>query len=288
MKRILVTGASGFLGWNICQEARNDWNVYGTVFSHPVIIAGVNTIQIDLTDYKELKTLFDEVRPEAVIHTAAAAFPNYCQENRDESRKINVDASINIAGLCADNKIPFVFTSTDLVFDGLNVPYSEEDQVGPVNVYGEQKVKAEEGILKRYPEAAVCRMPLMFGNSWQEESGFFQSMVNALEEGTELKLFADEYRTPISGQTASQGLILALNKVHGLLHLGGRESVSRYNFGLLMMDVLEIHKARFVRCLQKDVVLCAPRPLDVSLDSSKAFALGFNPPSLKDELGMLL
>ncbi len=288
MKKLLVTGASGFLGWNICQEVKNEWEIFGTAFSHPVEIEGVNIMQTDLTDYEELKRVFNEIRPEAVIHTAAAAFPNYCQENQTESRKINVDASINLAGLCADNNIPFAFTSTDLVFDGQNVPYQEEDPVGPMNVYAEQKVKAEQGVLKRYPDAAVCRMPLMFGDTWQTSKLFFQLMVNALEEGTELKLFSDEYRTPVSGRTAARGLLLALDKAHGLLHLGGRERISRYNFGLLMMDVLEVREARLVRSFQKDIIMTAPRPLDVSLDSSKAFALGYNPISLREELEMLL
>ena len=81
MKKLLVTGASGFLGWNICRDAGKEWSIFGTVFSNPVEIAGVNIIKIDLTDYKALKILFNKIRPDAVIHTAAAANPNYCQEN---------------------------------------------------------------------------------------------------------------------------------------------------------------------------------------------------------------
>ena len=288
MKRLFVTGASGFLGWNICNANQKEWEIFGTFNSNPIVIAGINTVQIDLTDFKELKRIFKEIRPHAVIHTAAASNPDFCQKNPAESQKINVDTSLNIAGLCADRKIPFAFTSTDLVFNGLNSPYREEDPVNAVNVYGGQKVLAEEKIFRTYPLAAVCRMPLMFGNPGPAASSFFQSMINALKEGRELRLFVDEFRTPVSGKTAVQGLFLALNKVNGLIHLGGVERISRYNFGLLLMETLGIREAALIKCQQKGIITAAHRPPDVSLDSSKAFASGFKPLPLREELKSLL
>lgn len=288
IKKLLITGASGFLGWNICRTAYNGWEVYGTVFTHPVEIEGTKIVQIDLTDDKKLKGLFNAIRPDAVIHTAAATSPDYCQHNRRETQRINVDTSINIAGYCSDKKIPFVFTSTDLVFDGLHAPYREEDPVNPINYYGEQKALAEEGVLKTYPAATVCRMPLMFGDPGPAASSFFQVMLKALRQGTELRLFVDEFRTPISGRSAAEGLVLFLNKGEGLIHLGGKERISRYNFGLLTMEALGVKEAILRRCKQKDVVMAAARAPDVSLDSSKAHALGFNPLPLKEELKILL
>ncbi len=287
MKKLLVTGASGFLGWNICQTAKNAWKTFGTVFSHRVENAGVNIMRIDLTDYKELRKLFQDIHPDAVIHTAAKSDPNFCQTHRIESQKINVDASINVAALCADHKIPCVFTSTDLVFDGLNAPYREEDPVCPVNFYGEQKVLAEKGMLKYHPVVAVCRMALMFGIPGPGAKSFIQPMIEAMRAGRELRLFVDEFRTPISVKAAVCGIFLALGKVSGLLHLGGIERISRYDFGKLLMDTLGIHEARLIPCRQQDVVVAAPRPPDVSLDSSKAFALGFKQVPLPEEFKKL-
>ena len=288
MQRLLVTGASGFLGWNICHKAVKDWHVFGTVLTHPVQREGITTLPVDLTDFRALKQLFHDVRPDAVIHTAAATSPEYCQNNKAETQKINADAPVHIAGLCADKGIPYVFTSSDLVFDGLHAPYREEDPVSPVNYYGEQKVSAEEGVLNTYPAAAVCRMPLMFGDPGPAASSFYQAMINALRDGKELKLFVDEFRTPVSGKTAARGIFIALEKAHGRIHLGGSERISRYNFGLLLMDTLGIHEAGLIRCRQKDVIVAAARAPDVSLDSAKAFALGFRPPSLREELRDLL
>ncbi|AFY88876.1 MAG: dTDP-4-dehydrorhamnose reductase [Chroococcidiopsis cubana SAG 39.79] len=288
MKKLLVTGASGFLGWHLCQLAKQQWDVYSTYFSHEIEIPGVTMLKIDLRDFQALKHLFQQIQPSATIHTAAQSSPNYCQTHAEESYAINVTTSLNIAGLCADFGIPFIFTSTDLVFDGLNAPYRETDPVSPVNAYGEQKVQAEEGILARYPLATICRMPLMFGMATPTATSFIQPFMQTLKDGKELALFTDEFRTPASGTTAAKGLLMVLEKqVQGMIHLGGKERLSRYDFGRLLVEVFQLPATRLKSCRQQDVKMAAPRPADVSLDSSKAFHLGYQPLSVREELEML-
>ena len=287
MKKLLITGASGFLGWNLCQKAKQEWEVFATYFSHAVEIAGVTLLKVDLRDFKTLKSLFAEIQPAAVIHTAAQSKPDFCQNYPEESYPINVTASLNIAGLCADRSIPCAFTSTDLVFNGLNPPYRETDPVSPISYYGEQKVMAEQGILERYPKTAICRMPLMFGIAPPTASSFIQPFIKALREGQEQRLFTDEFRTPVSGSTAAGGLLLALEKIEGMLHLGGKERVSRYQFGCLLAQILKLPQEKLKTSRQKDMPMAAPRSPDVSLDSSKAFALGYQPLSVRKELEAL-
>ena len=177
MKKILITGASGFLGWHLCQLAKQEWEVYGTYCSQFIDLPEIKILPVNLTDFAEIKRLFNDISPNAVIHTAARSQPNYCQTHPQETEKINVTASCNIAGHCADYAIPCAFTSTDLVFGGLNAPYKETDSVSPVNTYGEQKVMAETGILERYPMTAICRMPLMFGRETPTAKSFIQSFI---------------------------------------------------------------------------------------------------------------
>ena len=301
MKKLLITGASGFLGWHLCQVAQSGqsltesstqppvqvrWQVYGTYQSHPVTIPGVQPIQVDLTDAQALQSCFQTVQPDAVIHAAALSQPNLCQQYPELSHRINVIASWQIADLCAEAGIPCVFTSSELVFDGLHPPYRETDRVCPINLYGEHKVLAEEGMLARYPNVVIARMPLMFGAVPHAQS-FIQPFIDRIRSGQQLNLFTDEIRTPISGTSAAQGILLALEKatgIHPRIHLGGRERLSRYEMGLLLVNVLNIPNANLNPCKQADVPMAAPRAPDVSMDSSLAFSLGYSPGVMRDAL----
>jgi len=288
MKNLLITGASGFLGWNLIRAAKSDWTIFGTYSSHPVTIPDISLIKSDLTNFKDLKRLFDHTKLDAVIHTAAISNPNFCQENRSDTHKINTKAPINIASFCSDLKIPCLFTSSDLVFDGLNPPYTEDDEPSPINAYGEQKALAEEGIKERYPATVICRMPLMFGDPGPVATSFIQPLIKALKSIDEVNLFVDEYRTPLSGRNAAEGLMLAFKNMPPIIHLGGHEKISRFDFGRLLADVFGIRKAKLKQCKQKDMDMPAPRPPDVSFDISKAKALGFQPNPLREELKYLM
>lgn len=285
MKKLLVTGGSGFLGWNICRYAAcQQWQLYATVCTHPIDIPSCRSVRVDLRNYDEIKSMISDIQPDAVIHTAAISNPDFCQKNSEESYGINVIVPKNIAGICAQMHIPFVFTSTDLVFDGKNAPYTEKDQVSPVSKYGEQKVRAEQDILSVNPGAAVCRMPLMFGDPSPVASSFIQWIITGLKEKNHIRLFFDEFRTPISAYTATQGLLLACSAFHGIVHLGGRERISRYDFGKKVAQLQHIDSACMIPVSQKDAQTAAPRPADVSLDSSIAFDKGYAPLFIDDEL----
>ncbi|NJL02171.1 MAG: SDR family oxidoreductase [Spirulinaceae cyanobacterium SM2_1_0] len=284
MKKLLVTGASGFLGWHVCNLTRSQWQVYGTYWQRPVTLPGVAMVKVDLGDRAALQTLFDEVQPDAVLHLAALSKPKDCQADAELSYRINVRSSRHLAELAATRQLPCAFTSSDLVFDGRQPPYDEDSPVNPLSIYGEHKVLAEQAMLAAHPGVTVCRMPLMFGPAAPQALSFVQAFAQTLRAGEPLRLFTDEYRLPVSAATATQGLLLALAKGSGLLHLGGRERRSRYEFGLLMAEVLDLPTATLHPCRQEDVVLPVPRPADLTLDSRKAFALGYDPPSSRDEL----
>jgi dTDP-4-dehydrorhamnose reductase len=285
---ILITGASGFLGWNLCQVARGEWEVYGTYHQQSIEISGVNIQQLDLTNIDLVRAEIDRIKPDAIIHTAAASKPNFCQEYPDISYQINVAASQLLAKICADAKIPFVFTSTDLVFDGTKPPYLETDPISPINIYGEQKVAAEQEILTVYPQATICRMPLMFGLTPPTAISFIQPWIQSLASQEKLQLFIDEFRTPVSAKTAAQGLLMMLRSpVSGIVNLGGKERISRYDFGKLLAEVFEFDLSLLSPISQRDLVMSAPRAADVSLDSSKAIELGYNLPLLRNELELV-
>jgi dTDP-4-dehydrorhamnose reductase len=284
VRTLLVTGAGGFLGWNICATARESWRVVGVMREQRAAVPDVTAVACDLTRFADLTALFREVRPDAVIHAAAMAQPEACQRDSQGSRRINVDATLELAGLAAEASIPLVFISSDLVFDGRRAPYREEDPVAPVSVYGGQKVAAERGVRDRHPGATICRLPLMFGEAGPVAGSCLQGMLAAFASDRDLALFVDEVRTPVSGRTAAAGILLALDTRAGILHLGGRARISRYAFGALVAELLGESQARIQPVRQVEVATLAPRPPDVSLDSSRAYALGYDPPTLREDL----
>ena len=284
MKKLLLTGASGFLGWNLCQSFQEEWEITGTIHTKDINTQRGRIVRADLTNNHVIDSLFSEIQPDGVMHTAAISIPGYCQENPEATYKINVTACETLAAKCAERNIPFVFTSTDLVFDGKKGNYHESDPVNPVNKYGEQKAIAEEKILQIYPQATICRMPLMLGESGQVAASYLQSFLENVRQGNEQKLFTDELRSVLGGQSAAAGLFLALNKLKGIYHLGGRENISRFDLGLMLVRIFDINGAKLTPTRLESLQISTPRSPDVTLDSSKAYNAGFEPLRLEEEI----
>ena len=278
MRSLLVTGASGFLGWHTCQQLSPNWKIFGTYHTHPVTLNSGETLALDLTHPESLQACWEQVKPDAVLHTAAMSKANQCQQQPESSEQINVFGAVNLAKQCATANIPFVFTSTDLVFDGTYPPYGEDDRPNPLNIYGQHKARAEAQILAAYPEASICRLPLLFGAATPTATCFLQNFLATIAADQPLNLFTDEIRTPADVTDVAQGLNLVLTQgITGMLHLGGPESISRYEFGLKMADAFCFPPDRLTPCSQAKVNLPAPRPQNVSLNSQRAFALGYAP-----------
>ena len=220
MMTLLVTGASGFFGRIICKRAIKKWNVVGISHSQNISFPGVVLLKADLTNENHVAYIFEKVNPGAVIHSAAAAKPDFCEVHPVVSSNINVTASSLVARRCEERNIPCVFISTDLVFDGLNPPYREDDPVSPVCEYGKQKVLAEENMLGSCTKAVVVRLPLMFGPAGPGVTSFIQPLIRSMFEGTELHLFTDEFRTPVSAGSAAEGVFKVMNRSGEIFHLG--------------------------------------------------------------------
>jgi len=276
MKKLLLTGASGFLGRYILRYVQSNWKIIGTYYENRPKEQG-EFHQINLTQKDRVEVLFETIKPDAVIHTAALSKAALCEQNPEFSRQINVEATRQIARLCAKVNIPFLFTSTNLIFDGKNAPYLETDSPNPLSQYGLQKSEAEIFILNEYLHTTVCRMPLMYGNL-PDTNNFFLDWMYRLENGVLLKAFIDEYRTPVYAGDAVRGLFLLLEKEKtGVWHLGGKASISRYDFAMQMVDIFGFSQANVHPLTQAELNLTAPRPADVSMDSSRAFDLGYAP-----------
>lgn len=287
MKKLLLTGASGFVGSNFCRLYANQYKIYGQYSQHAIHYPGVEAVKADITDEEAVKTLFKKLKPDAVLHLAALSDPNYCEQNPEVSLETNVIATEYLAAESAQLRIPFVFASTDLVFDGKNAPYKENAVPNPISTYGTHKAIAEHAVHDIYPNAVVCRLPLMYGIGYGNGQSFLQPMLDKFRAGQQIYLFTDEYRTTISARNACEGLALCLDDAEGTIQLSSDNRISRYEFGKTVAEVFGFDKNLIVKSKRKDVQMPAPRPKDVSLVNDKARMLGWQPRELKDELESL-
>ena len=108
-----------------------------------------------------------------------------------------------------------------------------------------------------------------------------------MQSGAAVNLFVDEFRTPLSGKNAAEGLMIALGRLPDIVHFGGLERISRYEFGKLAMEVFNYGNAKLNPCKRKDIRMPAPRPRDVSLTNAKAMQMGFQPEPIKVSLERL-
>lgn len=285
-KKLLITGASGFLGYHLLRCA-GEWDVYGITHSKSLQYRGATIINCDITNYIELGNYFDDIEPDAVIHIAAIADASYCQQNPAQSELVNIEATKNIAGICSDYQIPFAFTSTDLVFDGKKGMYTETDERNPLSIYGEHKAKAEDAALEIYPDASIFRIPLMYGALEASSTNYFQKFIGLLKNGEAVNLFNDEYRSICGAKSVSQGLLQLTGKFSGVLHLAGSERLSRYEFGVKAANAFNLPVSQLNACSQKDIKSAAPRPADVSLNINKAISFGFAPQAVDEELKLI-
>jgi dTDP-4-dehydrorhamnose reductase len=280
--RLLVTGMSGFLGYALARALAKGADREGfevTAVRHQRAVTGFSGHQVglDLADPAALRRAMDSLQPQAVIHMAAISQPNLCETAAGRTAAVNIDATATIARWCAEHHCALVFTSTDLVFDGTRPPYLEDAPTSPMSAYGRQKVAAEKTVLARHPRAVVCRMPLMFGYGGPRASGFAHTMVTAIARRQPIRLFSDEFRTPLSTDCAATALLAALDWPGGVYHLGGPERISRFGLGQRFASLLGVGEAHLQSLTQSELPMAAPRPADVSLDNRLAKSLGFAP-----------
>ena len=254
----LITGAAGLIGHYLLTTAPRGaprWEV-----------RGLTRQDVDLTDAGAVRHFWRDLQPQVVIHCAAQSRTGPCQQNPALARQINVDATAFLAELSAD--IPFLFFSSDQVFDGAKGWYVETDPVNPLNVYGETKAEAERLVLQN-PRHSVIRVGLNAGTSPTGDRSFVEDMWNSVKGGTSLALFTDEFRCPLpAGMTARAIWELIGQDLPGLYHLGGAERLSRWEIGQALTSWYpeltgHIHPGSV------ESYVGAPRPPDLSMNCAK-------------------
>ena len=271
---VWITGAGGLVGHELVSGAHK----YATGFR----ARGLRREDVDLLDFPALRTLFAREKPAGIIHCAAVSRSPICEKDPAFAHRTNVEATQQLAELGAD--IPFLFFSSDLIFDGEKGNYLEEDQPNPLSVYGETKAAAEE-IVRKHPHHTILRISLTGGRSPKESGAFNEEMEKAWAEGRALHLFVDEYRCPLPVQAVARAVWELFGKnARGTYHLNGAEKLSRYEIGRILAERHPELNPQIIAGSRKEYK-GAPRPADTSLNCSKIQKiLSFEIPKLSEWL----
>lgn len=273
-------------------EAAGTWQVHALSRSpKPVEREGLVWHTLDPLDSTQLRRVFEDVNPRAVIHTAAMADIDSCEVHKESADRVNVELTRDLAELCREHGARTVFLSSDNVFDGARGLYTEEDAPSPINYYAETKARAERIVVETVSEGVVARVSVVMGlPALGTGNSFLSRMLPALREGSELGVPEDEIRTPIDVITLGKALLeLAGNNFEGTIHLAGNDVLNRLEMVRRIAAKLGYTRPRVVPFDPRGLPGRAPRPKDVSLDNRKARALLKTPMrGLEDGLDLIL
>lgn len=272
IQRWLITGASGQLGSHVVRQlaaAGGDRTLLALAGRHEVGTAGVDVRRVDLADLDALRDAVTAFKPTHVVHLGAMTAVGDCHAHPAQSECINVQATRVLAETVAESRARLVFSSTDMVFGGEAAPYRESDPPRPLSHYGRTKAAAER-ILADFDHTLVVRIPLMYGFPWARRETTFGKQIADLRGGRSLRLFTDEFRTPVWLADAAQAVIgLARSDVTGVLHVAGPERLSRYGLIAHCAELLGMSQPKLVPISRLDTEAAEPRPGNLSLDGSR-------------------
>ncbi len=232
MSRLLITGGSGYLGGWLRQAAAAGWEVSATYFSRrPPPFGSVADVPLDLTKPAAVERLVAEARPAAIIHTACS--------NRDAASQAAIlPAARHLARAARQHGTRLIHVSTDMVFDGEHAPYPDEAAPAPITDYGRAKAEAEAAVRDLCPTAAIVRPSLI----WALEPCDRQTawLLAGLDHAQRVTLFNDEMRCPVFLPDLAAALLelAARPDLTGSLNLAGPQALSRWDFGLRLLQAL--------------------------------------------------
>lgn len=182
--RILVTGASGQLGYDVERELER----------RGIEHLGTSSRELDITDREAVERLMAAYRPDAAIHCAAYTKVDLAEDEPERCWAVNADGTRNLAAACRKTGAKLLYISTDYVFPGTGErSYETGDPTGPVNTYGRSKLAGElavQSLLKTY---FIVRISWVFGKNG---NNFVKTMLRLAETRTELTVVCDQIGSP--------------------------------------------------------------------------------------------
>ena len=262
--KILITGSNGMLGHDLI-EVLND--------NHELILTTSKTL--DITDKDNVIDFIVENRPDIVINSAAYTNVDACEENQKTAFNVNCQGVKNLAIACRKIDCPLVHISTDYVFNGENTrPWVEDDEIGPISVYGKSKLKGEEAILETLEKFFIIRTAWLYGING---GNFPKTMLELAENHSQIKVVYDEVGTPTYTLDLAKAISELINTdYYGIYHITNSGSCSWCEFSRYIFEIAE-KDVEVIPVTALEFARPAPRPHYSVLNNKNWIENGFEP-----------
>jgi len=287
---ILITGASGFVGWNAVRHfTERGHDVVATFHTFPHYlhqVAGCLPVPLDLADGTAIDQVVARFQPDVILHTAALSRPQEGYTPR-QLHAVNVDGTGRLAAAASAHGSALVYLSTDLVYPSFAGRCDELTPVDPSGAggYSASKLLGEERVQAKASRWVILRSTLLFGDGTSRSNSFSQFIDRKWEAGEGAPLFSDQYRSFLY----VGDLIRAIEQVaitsprwNELFVSGGPERMSRAEFGLRYADACGVDRS-MCRVMRSDELEgYVGGGSDIWLDTSKLRAAGWQPRTVEE------
>jgi dTDP-4-dehydrorhamnose reductase len=289
---ILVTGANGLLGSHLMRRLDGNHSItgIGRNKSAKSELKTASFIELDLTSFDKLNNFLMQSEYDVIINCGAMADVDLCEQKQSMASAINFEAVSYLAEYCEVTGALLIQISTDYVFDGEGGPYNETDSPNPINYYGRTKLAAEKIIQDSECEYIIARAVHVYGNLPDTPSKQIAWLLAARDSGSEIKGAIDQFSNPTwAGNLADAIVELSISSIRGIIHIGGNDYISRYDFALEAAKVLGIENSLIRKTTLEELNLIARRPLKAGLKIDKMKSLmTTHPMGVRDGIAKVL
>lgn len=295
MKKILVTGSNGLLGQKLVKLIldKGEFELIATSRGENRIAELYPSMQyygLDICNEMEVNKLLDDLKPEYVINTAAMTNVDLCETEKENCWDLNVNSVQYLINACKKNNSHLIHLSTDFIFDGEDGPYDEEAIANPVSYYGESKLEAEKLLKASSCDWAILRTVLVYGISHDmSRSNIILWVKESLENGKEIKVVNDQWRTPTLAEDLAMGCYLTVQKnARGVFNISGKDFLSPYEMAVKTADYFGLDKGLMEEVDGSVFTQTAKRPPKTGFILDKAVKeLNYSPVSFEDGIKVL-
>ena len=279
--KVLVTGATGKLGCELCKDFSAEGAVAGLARGNreTKLCRASEMLTADITDRDRVIRIVRDFKPGIVINSAAIADVDFCELNPEQAFAVNAEGAKNVADAAAAAGALLIHISTDYVFDGeKGSAYTEEDRPNPVSVYGDSKLAAEDYIRSSSGRYIIIRSSWMFGGCGKN---FVDFVVDAAKKGEKIKAVYEKSGSPTYTVDLAKAVFDLAKKLKeektpsGIYNITNAGVCSRYELAKEILDLCKL-KAEVIAITAKEAGGPAARPKLSALDNTRiGKALGY-------------